>query len=105
MEKTISVRIGKEELIEIEDISKLEGRKKSEILRDVIDKGIKDKKLELALKKFQNNEATASKASKIAGIPLTSFLYFLFRCKIIIFLLSMNFFNIFASGAFIFNPS
>ena len=74
MEKTISGRIGKEELIEIEDISKLEGRKKSEILRDVIDKGIKDKKLELALKKFQNNEATASKASKIAGIPLTSFL-------------------------------
>ena len=68
MEKTISVRIGKEELIEIEDISKLEGRKKSEILRDVIDKGIKDKKLELALKKFQNNEATASKASKIARV-------------------------------------
>ena len=41
MEKSISVRIQKKELIEIEDISKLEKRKKSEVLRDVIDKGIK----------------------------------------------------------------
>ncbi len=34
----------------------------------------KEKKLEIAIKKFQNNEITASKASKIAGIPLTQFL-------------------------------
>ena len=34
----------------------------------------KEKKLEIAIKKFQNNEITASKASKIAGIPLTLFL-------------------------------
>ena len=33
-----------------------------------------EKKSEIALKKFQENKATASKAAKIAGIPLTSFL-------------------------------
>ena len=37
------------------------------------------KKLEIALEKFQNREATASKASKIARIPLTLFLDILQR--------------------------
>lgn len=32
------------------------------------------KKLELALEKFKKNEVTASKAARIAGIPLTLFL-------------------------------
>jgi curved DNA-binding protein CbpA len=54
--------------------SEEEKRKKSDILREIMYKGIIEKKLEIALKKFQNNEATASKASEIAGIPLTSFL-------------------------------
>jgi predicted HTH domain antitoxin len=31
------------------------------------------KKLEIAIKKYKNNEATASKAASIAGIPLTIF--------------------------------
>ncbi len=37
------------------------------------------KKLEIALKKFQNNKATASKAAKIAGMPLTSFMDVLYK--------------------------
>ncbi len=74
MEKTISVRIPKEDLEEINHILKYKKSTKSNILREVLEKGIKEKKLEIALEKFQNNEATASKAAKIAGIPLTLFL-------------------------------
>ncbi|MEK6859617.1 MAG: UPF0175 family protein [Nanoarchaeota archaeon] len=74
MENSISVRIPAKELREIKIISEEEKRKKSDILREIMYKGIMGKKLEIALKKFQNNEATASKASEIAGIPLTSFL-------------------------------
>lgn len=74
MEETISVRIPKEELEEINLILKYKKSTKSNILREVLKKGIKEKKLEIALEKFQNNEATASKAAKIAGIPLTLFL-------------------------------
>ncbi|MBI2110605.1 UPF0175 family protein [Candidatus Woesearchaeota archaeon] len=79
MEQAISVRIHREKLKEIENISLAENRKKSEVLREVIDKGIKEKKIEIALEKFQNKEATASKAAKIAGIPLTAFLDILQR--------------------------
>lgn len=32
------------------------------------------KKLEIVLKKFKDNEITASKAARIAGIPLSQFL-------------------------------
>jgi len=81
MDETISVRIPKEELREVENLSDEEKRKKSEMFREILHKGIMQKKLELALKRFQDNEATASKSSEIAGIPLTLFLDILHQKK------------------------
>lgn len=74
MTETISVRIPNEELMEIRNISKYEGATKSAILRDVLEIGIKNKMLAIAIEKFQKDEITAWKASKLAGIPLTQFL-------------------------------
>ena len=74
MAETVSVRVGKPELKEIEDISKMENKSKSNVLREVLDKGIKEKKLYIALEKFRNNEITAWKAARIANIPLTKFM-------------------------------
>lgn len=74
MAETVSVRIDKEELKEINELSKLERKSKSNILREVLEKGIMEKKLEIALEKFRNKEATAWKAARIADVPLTQFL-------------------------------
>ena len=74
MSETVSVRIDKPELDEIEEISRLEKKSRSNILREVLEKGIMEKKLEIALEKFRNNEATAWKAAKIANMPLTQFM-------------------------------
>ena len=74
MAETISVRIPEEELKQIEQISKYEKTSKSEVLRDVLEIGIKNKKLDIALEKFQKNEATAARAARLAEIPLTKFL-------------------------------
>jgi len=74
MAETVSVRIDREELDEIDKISKMEKKTKSSVLRDVFDKGIREKKLEIAIEKFRKNEATAWKASRIAGIPLSKFM-------------------------------
>lgn len=74
MEESISVRISKQDLKEIEFISEEEKRKRADILREILNKGIIEKKLEIALRKFQDNEATAWKAARLAGIPLTKFL-------------------------------
>lgn len=74
MAETISVRIPKREIKDINEISKLEKRKKSEVLREVLNKGIIEKKIELALEKYRNNEVTATKAANMAHIPLSQFL-------------------------------
>lgn len=74
MAETISVRIPEDEQKEINALSKQNRRKKSEVLREVLHRGIQDMKLELALEKFKREEATAAKAAHLAGIPLTQFL-------------------------------
>jgi len=43
-------------------------------LREILELGIKNKRIEMALKKYQNGEATAWKAAKLAETPLTHFL-------------------------------
>jgi len=74
MAQTVSVRIDNEDIKEIAELSKLEKKTKSNILREVLELGLKDKKLELALEKFRKNEATAWKAARMADIPLTLFM-------------------------------
>ncbi len=74
MDDSVSVRLPKEELKEVENILKYENATKSSILREILKLGIKKKMLEIALDKFQKNEATAWKAATIANIPLTEFL-------------------------------
>ena len=74
MAETVSVRIDKKELKDINALSKLERKSKSNVLREVLEKGIMEKKLDIALEKFRSKEATAWKAARIADIPLTQFL-------------------------------
>lgn len=74
MAETISVRIPRRDVKEINEISKLEKRKKSEVLREILNSGIMEKKIEIALEKYRNNEVTATKAANMANIPLSQFL-------------------------------
>jgi predicted HTH domain antitoxin len=74
MAETVSVRVAKEELREIRKLSELKQRKNADILREVLHTGVESMKLDLALEKFRKNEATATKAAELAGIPLTRFL-------------------------------
>lgn len=74
MAETISVRIPKREVKEINEISKLEKRKKSEVLREILNKGMIEKRIEFALEKYRNKEVTATKAANIAHMPLSQFL-------------------------------
>ncbi len=80
---TISVRITEEQVQGIDFIAQHSRRKKSEMLREIVDLGLREKRLELALQKFQQKEATAWKAARLAGVPLTSFLDVLTERRII----------------------
>ena len=74
MAEAVSVRIPEHELNEIAKISNEEKSTKSSVLREILELGIKNKRIEMALKKYQNGEATAWKAAKLAETPLTHFL-------------------------------
>ena len=77
------MRISQEQIKGIDFISKSAQKKKSETLREIVDLGLQQKRLDLALEKFQRKEATAWKASRMAGIPLTSFLDVLAERRIV----------------------
>lgn len=74
MAETVSVRIDNEDIKEIDKLSKLEKKTKSSLLREVLELGLRDKKLELALDKFRKKEASLGKAAKIAEVPLSQFM-------------------------------
>ena len=74
MDATIAVRIGKEKLAEIKAISKEENRKNSEILREALDIGLKEKKLAMALEKYKRREISTGRAAEMAGVSLSRFL-------------------------------
>ena len=82
MAESVSVRVPGEDVAQITTISHYEKKGKSEVLREVLGLGIKEKKLEIALDKYRKNNATAWKAAQIAGVSLSEFLDILTEKKI-----------------------
>lgn len=74
MNETISVRIDKKDLNELDKLSENERLTRAILLRQVLRIGIQQKRIEFAIKEFQERRATAWKAARLAGIPLTRFL-------------------------------
>ena len=74
MAETVSVRIDSNDLHEIDTLAKYEKQSKSDVLRDILARGIEEKRLEIALERFQKKEFSAWKASRFAALPLTHFL-------------------------------
>ncbi|HLC36046.1 MAG TPA: UPF0175 family protein [archaeon] len=74
MAESVSVRLDKDSMKQLNQLNKYDKGQKSSLLREVVELGIKDKRLEIALEKFRKNEATAFKAAEIAGVSLSEFL-------------------------------
>jgi len=72
--KSISIRIPIEEYKELKRLSDDSGMGRSTVIRDIIDRGIKDKKLDIAIDKYRKREVTLWKAARMADIPLTKFI-------------------------------
>ncbi len=59
---------------DIEFFSKIEKLDKSAVIRRLLAKAIKEEKIDLALKKYRNNEVSIARAAEIANIPLVDML-------------------------------
>ena len=56
--------------MEIKKLSEVEGKDKSKIMRELLVLGIKEKKIEEAIKLYKEGKTTLWKAARLAGISL-----------------------------------
>lgn len=70
MSEVISFRLPPETLEEIEKIAREESKDKSEFIRELLAFGIREKKIENAIKLYKEGKATLWKAARVAGVSL-----------------------------------
>lgn len=83
MAETVSGRLPPDLLRELDRLGRLSGKSRSEILRDVVRRGVAAERLERALDAYRRREVSLGRASEMAGVPLTVFLDELRRAGIL----------------------
>ncbi len=69
----VQVRIPDDLLHEIEEISESMHTSRSEVIRRLLHEGISKEKLEMAVKRYVDDEVTLCKAAEIAGVSVSKF--------------------------------
>ena len=69
-EKIFTFRLPESLEKEMKEIVIAEGRDKSKILREILIKGIKEKKIDLAIKLFAEGRITSWKSARLSGVSL-----------------------------------
>jgi len=72
--KVVTLRIPQDVLEKVEEIAKREDREKSEVMREIIKIGLKDKLLENAVKMYAEGKVSMWKAAKMADVSLWEFI-------------------------------
>jgi predicted HTH domain antitoxin len=73
MSETICLRLSKETIKKLQDIAGKEQKDRSTLVREIIDKAIKERNIDYAISLYQKGKATGMKAAKIADLSLWQF--------------------------------
>jgi predicted HTH domain antitoxin len=84
MTENISLRLPQEILERLDDIAKSEHKDRSTLIREILDEGIKEKKLDLTVELYRKGEVTGWQAAKLANVSLRRFYEALQRKGILI---------------------
>jgi predicted HTH domain antitoxin len=68
--ETVTARLPKKTLREIEQLAEKEKEDRSELIRRLLDKAVQEKRIEEALKAYQEGKVTLWKAAETSGISL-----------------------------------
>lgn len=74
MAHTVSGRLPPDLVRELDRLGKDAGKSRSEVLRDVVRRGVAAERLERALEAYRRREVSLGRASEMAGMPITVFL-------------------------------
>jgi predicted HTH domain antitoxin len=83
MAHTVSGRLPPDLLRELDALGKRAGKTRSEILRDVVRRGVAAERLERALEAYRLRQVSLGRASELAGVPITVFIDELRRAGIL----------------------
>ncbi len=66
----ITIRVPKELRDELEEVARLLGKDKSDIVREILAEGLREKRVEYALRLYREGRVSLWKAARIAGATL-----------------------------------
>jgi len=81
--KVITIRIQDDLLKEIDSLAKEMGVDRSDVIRMLLMKSLREEKISRALRMYVNDEVSLERAAEIAGIPLADFIIELIKRGII----------------------
>jgi predicted DNA-binding protein len=83
MAETVSGRLPPELLRGLDRLGKASGRSRSDVLREVVERGLAAAMLEMGLEAYRRREVSLGRAAEMAGVPITSFIDELRRAGIL----------------------
>lgn len=74
MVDVISLRLSEDTLRRLDELGTREGKDRSTLIRELLEKGIRERDLDNAVELYERGEATAWKAAQSAGVSLWNFM-------------------------------
>ena len=71
--KVLTLRVPEDVLEKIDEIAKREGKDRSEVIRELLRIGLRDKLIEEALRAYKEGKVSMWKAAEMAGVSLWEF--------------------------------
>ena len=68
--EVLSVRVPREVKEGLEELARLEGRDKAEIAREILARGVRERRIEVAIRAYREGRATLWRAAEMAGLSL-----------------------------------
>ena len=70
MSKTVSLRLRKRSLSELDELAKLEDKDRSALVREILEVGVREKKIERSFRLYQAGKVSLWRAARLAGLSL-----------------------------------
>jgi predicted HTH domain antitoxin len=71
--ETISLRLSRETLRKLDELADREGKDRSTLMRELLERGVKEKDIDHAVELYRNGRVTGWRAAQLAGVSLWNF--------------------------------
>jgi len=73
LSEAISLRLTREVLRKLDELADREGKDRSALIREILERGVEEKNLDHAVELYRRGQVTGWRASQLAGVSLWSF--------------------------------